>query len=77
MHNYQVKRYYISQIVEVLSYLRENKLVHRDLKPANLLLNEKFQLVLADFGTAKVIKDKNFKDKPLTLRKSTSCSALE
>ena len=63
--------------MEVLSYLRLKNLVHRDLKPANLLLNEKFQLVLADFGTAKVVKDKNFKDKPLQLRKSTSCSALD
>jgi serine/threonine protein kinase len=30
-------------------------MIHRDVKPANLLLNEKFQLVMADFGTARQI----------------------
>lgn len=39
-------------LVSILQYLRSINYVHRDLKPANLLLNEKFQLVLSDFGTA-------------------------
>jgi serine/threonine protein kinase len=30
--------------------------VHRDLKPSNILLNENYHLVLADFGTAKILK---------------------
>lgn len=40
------------QMVSILGHLRKNNYVHRDLKPANLLLNERFQLILADFGTA-------------------------
>lgn len=27
--------------------------IHRDIKPANIVLNEKFQIQLTDFGTAK------------------------
>ena len=28
-------------------------ILHRDIKPAKILLNEKWQILLADFGTAK------------------------
>lgn len=34
-------------------YLRQKGIVHRDLKPANIVLNEKMQIQLTDFGTAK------------------------
>ena len=44
--------YFTSQILMILSFLREQGLIHRDLKPANLLLNEKYQLKLTDFGSA-------------------------
>lgn len=56
-HNFSVRKYYVSQIVSILDYLRSKRIVHRDLKPSNLLMNEKWQLVLADFGTSKVLSD--------------------
>jgi serine/threonine protein kinase len=31
--------------------------VHRDLKPGNFLFDERWHLVLCDFGTAKELKD--------------------
>ena len=60
--------------MSILSYLRSEDIVHRDIKPANLLLNEKWQLVLADFGTAKRIEQDDFKKSGVTfgLRKSHS-----
>lgn len=45
-------RLYGAQVVEVLEYLYSQHIIHRDLKPENLLINAKFHLVLADFGTA-------------------------
>lgn len=52
LKTYEIKRYYVSQLVEILCYLRSMNYVHRDLKPSNILINEKWQLVLSDFGTA-------------------------
>lgn len=45
-------QYYIAQLVNVIAHMKVNNITHRDLKPGNMLLNEKFQLVLADFGTS-------------------------
>lgn len=38
------------QLLRGLSYCHHRKILHRDLKPQNLLINEKGELKLADFG---------------------------
>lgn len=43
----------IKQLLEVLDYLSEKKVIHRDIKPSNLLLSSRYQLKLADFGLAR------------------------
>lgn len=45
-------QYYLSQIIDSLIYLHGQKVIHRDIKLGNLLLNEKMQIKLADFGLA-------------------------
>jgi serine/threonine protein kinase len=51
-------------------------MVHRDVKPANLLLNEKYQLVMADFGTAKQIDTSELSNETLKLRRVASQNLL-
>lgn len=53
--SFNMVQYFAAQLLNALVYLRSQNVVHRDLKPANILLNEKWQIQLADFGTAKVL----------------------
>lgn len=43
-------KHYMKQLLAGTAYLHERGILHNDLKPQNLLLNQKGQLVIADFG---------------------------
>jgi serine/threonine protein kinase len=45
----------LSQIGEALHYAHQQNIVHRDLKPENLLFNAKGEVLIADFGIAKML----------------------
>eukprot|EP01016_Furgasonia_blochmanni_P026681 TRINITY_DN28291_c0_g1_i1.p1 TRINITY_DN28291_c0_g1~~TRINITY_DN28291_c0_g1_i1.p1 ORF type:complete len:233 (-),score=39.07 TRINITY_DN28291_c0_g1_i1:60-758(-) len=47
-----VARYFFKQLLEALHYMHSNDIAHCDLKIDNLLLDENYNLVLADFGFA-------------------------
>mgnify|MGYP003616182527 CR=1 FL=1 len=40
-----------------LKYLHDQGIVHRDIKPENILLNDRFQVKLCDFGWSCLLKD--------------------
>lgn len=49
----KVARYYFHQIISALEYVHnEAGLAHRDIKPDNILLDENFNVKIADFGFA-------------------------
>jgi len=47
----------LQQLASGVSYLHDNWILHRDLKTSNLLLNNRGQLKIADFGMARYVSD--------------------
>lgn len=53
-----IARHYFKSLMDGLIYCHGKGVAHRDIKPDNLLLGEKFELKLADFGFAAAFREK-------------------
>uniref|UniRef100_A0A914WZX7 non-specific serine/threonine protein kinase n=1 Tax=Plectus sambesii TaxID=2011161 RepID=A0A914WZX7_9BILA len=53
-------RRFFQQIISGVDYCHRHMVVHRDLKPENLLLDEKNNVKIADFGLSNIMTDGDF-----------------
>ena len=54
-----------NKICEAVSFAHQNLIIHRDLKPSNILVNEKGEPKLLDFGISKLLRAENSEEKTL------------
>jgi len=52
-----VVKFWSTQICDGLCYLHEKNIIYRDLKPENLLLDEKGNIKITDFGMSKQLDE--------------------
>ena len=56
-------KYIMYEILNGLKYLHKNCIFHRDLKPQNILINNKGEIKIGDFGLSRIVNYNNIKKK--------------
>ena len=55
--SFEVARFLIAEVVDVIDHLHRHHIVYRDLKPENVLIQHDGHILLVDFGLAKILRE--------------------
>uniref|UniRef100_A0AC35U8N6 3-phosphoinositide-dependent protein kinase 1 n=1 Tax=Rhabditophanes sp. KR3021 TaxID=114890 RepID=A0AC35U8N6_9BILA len=53
----ETTRFYTAEILQALNFIHNQSVIHRDLKPENVILSGTWHILLADFGSARMLGD--------------------
>jgi serine/threonine protein kinase len=68
---------YVNQIADGLQYAHDQKLIHRDLKPDNVLVGQRGNLLLSDFGVALMAQSTGGRDPEVSFAGTAAYMAPE
>ena len=51
---------YFKQLLSALDFAHKYKVIHRDIRPSNILINENDDIKITDFGTSKLLNEKQY-----------------
>ncbi|OBZ84342.1 putative 3-phosphoinositide-dependent protein kinase 2, partial [Choanephora cucurbitarum] len=54
----ETTRFYAAEIFSAMSHIHSKGVIHRDIKPENILLDDNFHIKITDFGSAKILVEK-------------------
>jgi len=52
--------HYFKQILSALEFAHKHKVIHRDIRPSNILIDEKNNIKITDFGTSTLLNEKQY-----------------
>ena len=56
----KIAQFLAAELVNIITYLKEQNICHRDIKPGNILFDENMHLKLIDFGWGKFYKNEEY-----------------
>lgn len=51
---------YLEQILSALSFAHDQRVIHRDIRPSNIMIDQKNNVKITDFGTSILLKDRQY-----------------